>query len=407
MSRIQIDLPAKLRPVFSGKARYRGAHGGRGSGKTKSFALMTAVKGYQYGRMGVSGLILCGREHLKSLEESSLEEVKWAIQKYPFLSAYYEIGDKYVRSRDRRITYSFSGLRHNISSVKSKANILIAWIDEAEEVPETSWLNLIPTVRAEGPGWNSEIWATWNRAKRDSATNVRFSDEEKVAQVNWSDNPWFPEVLNEERLNHMAKFPETYEHVWEGDYLELTEAQVFNGLYETSHFDVEAHWDGPYHGFDFGFSQDPAAAVQAYIHDDCLYIRREGFKKGLELDYTAGFLTRQIPRIAMHVIRADSSRPESISYLARHGLPLITAAKKWPGSIEDGVEFIKQFRRVIIHPDCPNIAREFAMYSYKVDRLTGDIMPVIIDAHNHGIDALRYALAPLIRSRGRARIRSL
>lgn len=407
MTTATLKLPKKLQPVFSGRARYRGAHGGRGSGKTKSFALMTAVKGYQLGRSGVSGLILCGREHLKSLEESSLEEVKWAIRQEPWLQAYYEVGDKYVRSYDRRIQYSFSGLRHNISSIKSKANILIAWIDEAEEVPESSWMNLIPTVRAEGVGWNSEIWATWNRAKRDSATNLRFSDEKKVVQVNWSDNPWFPEVLNEERLRDQRLRPETYDHVWEGDYLELTDAQVFNNKYEVDYFEPAEDWDGPYHGLDFGFSQDPTAAVCAYIHDNVLYIRHEAFRIGLELDDTAPFLARQIPRIGMHVIRADNARPESISYLSRHGLPMITAAKKWPGSVEDGVEFIKSFDRVVIHPECTEIAKEFRMYSYKVDRLTGDIMPVIIDAYNHGIDALRYALAPLIRSRGKARIRSL
>ena len=70
--------------------------------------------------------------------------------------------------------------------------------------------------------------------------------------------------------------------------------------------------------------------------------------------------------------------------------------KKWAGSVEDGVAFIKSLDRVIIHPDCPETAREFRLYSYKRDRLSGDVMPKIVDANNHYIDALRYALQPMI-----------
>ena len=109
MTTAEIHLPPKLVSVFDGKARYRGAHGGRGSGKTRSFALMTAVKGYQFGMAGNEGQLLCAREHLNSLDESSLEEVKAAIRSISWLEAYYEIGEKFVRSRDGRIRYVFSG----------------------------------------------------------------------------------------------------------------------------------------------------------------------------------------------------------------------------------------------------------------------------------------------------------
>ena len=109
-----------------------------------------------------------------------------------------------------------------------------------------------------------------------------------------------------------------------------------------------------------------------------------------------------MPEMAQHTVRADSARPESISYLQRHGIPAITGVKKWAGSVEDGVAFIKSLEHVIIHSDCPETAREFRLYSYKQDRLSGDIMPKIVDANNHYIDALRYALQPLIGGHGEA-----
>ena len=103
MATARIELPAKLRPVFAGRADVRWACGGRGSAKTRSFAKMAAVRGYIYGMQGISGIILCARQFMNSLEDSSLEEVKRAIEDEPWLAAYYEIGEKFIRS-DRKST---------------------------------------------------------------------------------------------------------------------------------------------------------------------------------------------------------------------------------------------------------------------------------------------------------------
>ncbi|OFN57230.1 hypothetical protein HMPREF2541_01955 [Eikenella sp. HMSC061C02] len=86
-----------------------------------------------------------------------------------------------------------------------------------------------------------------------------------------------------------------------------------------------------------------------------------------------------------YVVRADSARPESISYLKRHGLPRITGVQKGKGSVEDGIEFIKSFKWVFIHPDAAATLREFKLYSYKTDRLSGDVLPVVLDENNHCI----------------------
>ncbi|MDO9957312.1 PBSX family phage terminase large subunit [Glaesserella parasuis] len=400
--KIQLNLPPKLIPVFTQQnVRYRGAYGGRGSAKTRTFAKMTAVVAYQRAMQGESGVILCGREFMNSLEDSSLEEIKQAIQSEPWLANFFDVGEKYVRTKCGRISYIFTGLRHNLDSIKSKARILLAWIDEAESVSEMAWRKLLPTVRESG----SEIWLTWNPEKKGSATDLRFrqyQDESMaIVEMNYSDNPWFPDVLEQERLRDKARLDDaTYRWIWEGDYLEESEAQVFRGKYQELEFKPLPDFEGPYHGLDFGFAHDPTAAIKCWVFNDELYIEYEAGKVGLELDDTATFLQKGIAGIEQYVIRADSARPESISYLKRHGLPRIDGVPKWKGSVEDGIAHIKSYKKIYIHPRCQQTLNEFRLYSYKTDRLSGDVLPTLVDAHNHYIDALRYALNPRIQRKG-------
>lgn len=218
MATAQIALPPKLVPVFLGDADFRGAYGGRGSGKSRSFAKMTAVKGYQWAKQGQEGVIVCGREYQNSLSESSMSEVKAAIRSEPWLGDAYDIGETYIKTRDGRIEYAFTGLHHNLESIKSKTRIMLLWVEEAETVTESAWEKAIPTVREEG----SEVWLTWNPERKRSATNLRFRVDppasSKIIELNWRDNPWFPDKLNRQRLEDLAKRPENYEHVWEGAY---------------------------------------------------------------------------------------------------------------------------------------------------------------------------------------------
>ena len=111
-------------------------------------------------------------------------------------------------------------------------------------------------------------------------------------------------------------------------------------------------------------------------------------------------LFNQVPGARDYAIRADNSRPEMISFMKRAGFK-IEAADKWPGCIVDRVSFLRNFEQIIIHPDCKHTAEEFRLYSYKTDKRTGDILPDIIDKHNHCIDALGYAITPLIRKKSR------
>jgi phage terminase large subunit len=222
MTTAQIALPNKLIPVFQGVADVRGAYGGRGSAKTRSFAKMVAVKGYIFGMANIQGQLLCTRQYMNSLEDSSLEECKRAIEDEPFLAAYYEIGDKYIKSRDGRIVFTFAGLDRNIGSIKSKGRILLCWVDEAEPVTDHAFTILVPTLREEGEGWNAELWVTWNPARKTAAVETRFRNSKdpriKIVKLNWRDNPKFPAVLERQRQRDLNERPDEYDHIWEGAY---------------------------------------------------------------------------------------------------------------------------------------------------------------------------------------------
>jgi len=274
VSKVDIELPPKLVPIFEGQARYRAAYGGRGGAKSRAFAMMTAVWGYKFGRSGKTGQILCLRQYMNSLSESSFAEIKSAIQAVPFLDDYYECGDHYIRSKDGRINYSFAGLTRNIDSIKSKARIILAFIDEAETVSEEAYMKLLPSIREE----NSECWVIWNPQSKDSATHKRFRinkpDGCKITAINWQDNPWMPQVLTNQRIEDLDLRPDTYGHVWDGDFLEFPEGAFWLREINTAQADgrvmkqpvVESH---PVHCFfDIGSSDGTAIWVVQIIGNE-------------------------------------------------------------------------------------------------------------------------------------------
>lgn len=242
MSTARVELPEKLIPVFDGPADVRGSRGGRGSGKTRSFAKMAAVFGMRFGTSGVSGIIVCARQFMNSLADSSLEECKRAIQDEPWLASYYDVGENYIKSRDGRISFAFSGLDRNIESIKSKGRILILWIDEAEPVTEEAFSIVGPTLREEGSDWNAELWVTWNPKRKSAAVEARYLGSTdpliKIAELNWRDNPKFPAKLERDRQRDLAERPEQYPHIWEGKH-----ATTLPGAYYAPHL-LKAELEG-------------------------------------------------------------------------------------------------------------------------------------------------------------------
>lgn len=399
MTEATITLPPKLVPVFSkprGAVQYRGAFGGRGSGKSFNFAKMAAIWGFAEPLR-----ILATREFQASIKESFHAELKAAIASEPWLEDHYDVGVDYLRGANGT-EFIFRGLRHGVSTIKSLAKIDLTIVEEAEDVPETSWLALEATVFRQP---KSELWPIWNPRREGSPVDMRFRkscpSNALIAEINWNDNPFFPQGLDTLRKREQERLdPNTYAHVWEGAYLENSDAQVFAGKFRVEDFEAGAGWDGPYQGGDFGFSQDPTAVVRCWVSSDRLYVSHEAGRVGLELDDTVRFIQQRIEGFANFVTRWDSARPESISHLKRHGFPRSESVSKWKGSVEDGISFLRSFREIIVHPRCVETIKEMRLYSYKVDKLTGDVLPSLIDANNHYIDALRYAITPMIKRNG-------
>lgn len=388
-SRKRVRFPPYAEAFFCAPARYRILYGGRGAGRSWTVARKLLV------RAGAEPIrILCAREMQSSIRDSVYRLLIDQAERLGLPG--FEATRDEIRHTGTGSLFIFEGLRHNVTKIKSMEGIDVAWVEEAERVSEESWNVLIPTIRKPG----SEIVVTFNPDQETDPTYRRFvirpPPDSVVLRVSSADNPWLPQVLRAERDYLYRVDPDAAAHVWGGECRTATDAQVLRGKWVVEEFDPAPDWN-PLHGADFGFAQDPTTLLRCYVQDRVLYISHEAYKIGLELDDTPAHWARHVPGAADYVIRADSARPESISYLRRHGVPRIASVAKWNGSVADGIAHLRQYERIVIHPRCKHTADEARHYSYKVDARTGDVLPQIVDANNHCLDALRYALEPLIR----------
>lgn len=198
--------------------------------------------------------------------------------------------------------------------------------------------------------------------------------------------------------------PVKYAHEYLGEAVGRAEQIVFHGKYRVKEFDTpppkDCYENRYFYGLDFGFANDPNALVRAFIKQEGeklnLYVDREVGGVGIELDDMPAMMDA-VPEVRRWKVKADCARPETIAFLAKRGYN-IEAAAKWQGSVEDGIEYLKSFGTIFVHPRCVQLADEMSKYSYKVDRHTKEILPVVVDKWNNYIDALRYALSDYIKS---------
>lgn len=382
---LRIPTPEVFLPLLE-PARYKGAHGGRGSGKSHFFAELLVERCLMEPRT----FAVCIREVQKSLDQSVkklLEDKIGALG----VGSMFDIKDKEIRTPGGGLIL-FQGMQnHTAESIKSLEGYTVAWVEEAQSLSQRSLDLLRPTIRSAG----SELWFSWNPSQPTDPIDRLLRGSEAmsgaiVVEANWKDNPWFPEVLQEEKEWDQRRDPEKYCHVWLGQYQTNSEARVFRN-WKIDTFDTPA--DATYYfGADWGYSIDPTVLVRCFLKGRTLYIDAEVYKVGCEIDRTPElFDTLESGMARKWAIRADSSRPETISYMKRHGYPRIIPADKGAGSVEDGIEFIKS-HDIIVHPRCKHTIDELTHYRWKTDPLTGDILPVLEDKHNHVIDALRYAV---------------
>jgi phage terminase large subunit len=383
----QIEFPEYYRDYFQPR-RYKGLRGGRGSGKSHCDAGHLILRAASEDDFRA----VCIREVQRSIADSVKQLLEDKITAYG-LGGFFKITEAEISGANgSRII--FKGMQnHTAASIKSLEGFDVAWVEEAQTLSAKSLELLTPTMRKPG----AEIWFTWNPENEDDPVDVFMRQEGKdflCKTVNWDDNPWFPEALRSEMERDRERDPDKYEHVWNGAYRGLSEARIFRS-FRSGRLDVPDNvvW---FYGADWGFSNDPAAAVRFCFPDPkTLYIRNEVYELGLPMESHPTFLAG-LPGSRDWPMRADNARPEIIDYCRRHGFPKIRAAKKGKGSVEDGISFVQSFD-VVIHPSCANTLREFQRYAYKTDQRTGEILPVVEDKNNHAIDALRYGCEGLHR----------
>lgn len=383
MSTLQIQTPRVYVPLLA-EARYKGAYGGRGSGKSHNFAEMLIEECIREKTDAV-----CLREIQKSLKFSvkKLLENKIASMN---AGSYFEVQNEQIKSAAGGVII-FQGMQdHTSESIKSLEGFKIAWFEEAQTASQRSLDLLRPTIRAPG----SQLWFSWNpRFATDPVDQLLRGPTPPpgaiVVEANYTDNPWFPAELQDEMEYDKRRDPDKYAHIWLGKYQSNTSSRVFKN-WTIEEFEVDPN-AVIRQGADWGFSVDPTVLVQAYIVGRRLYIPHEAYRVGCEIvDTPALFMS--LPDAEKWPMVADSARPETISHLRKNGFPKITAAIKGPKSVEEGIGFLQGFD-IVVHPRCTHTIDELTLYSYKTDPLDeSKVLPVLADKDNHVMDALRYAM---------------
>lgn len=440
---LELSPIAKVFEPLLVRRRFRGIKGGRGSGKSHFVGddlVETALA--QHVRC------VCAREVQNSIAESSKQliedKIELAAQRYSGAlfdpddpakvlvpgdkRRYWHFMSKW-RITEREISYGptdslfiFRGLQnHTAASIKSLEGFTDFWAEEAQTLTQRSLDLAIPTFRK-----GSQLTFTWNPLNKNDPVEKVFTDAGIVAQksgeprlpgqdedfclveANYYDNPWFPDELRRDMERDRARDIDKYNHVWLGKHKMMSEARVFkNWRIEDFAVGKDAVF---YLGADWGFSQDPTVLIACFIIGDTIYIPYEAYGVGVEIDKTPQMFDDLVrrpdgvtpdPRFHRMArkwpMTADSARPETISYMRRHGYPRIKPSIKGQGSVEDGIEFLRSFD-IVVHPRCVHTIDELSNYSYKIDPKTNEILPVLEDKKNHVIDALRYALETTRRS---------
>lgn len=386
-------------------ARYKVYYGGRGA--VKSWGFSEGLVRYADAPIGTyidrPERILCTREFQNSIKDSVHRLLSDTIQRMG-LDHRFDVTEKSIRNRVTEGEFIFKGLHNNVEGIKSTEGITKCWVEEAQTTTNDSWQTLIPTIRAE----DSEIWVSFNVTDEEAPTHVRFVTEENrppnsiVHHINYDSNPYLPQVLRDEMEFLKRVDYEAYEHVWLGYAKKISDAIIFGKKYRVESF-PDTLWNQAnqrrlYFGADFGFARDPSTLIRFFIIGNKLYIEYEAYGVGVELNEMKEFWD-SVPGSNNWPIKCDNARPETISFMRGKSYNA-SAAEKWKGSVEDGIAHLKGFDEIVIHERCKHVIQEARLYAYKKDKITGEILPIILDKHNHCWDAIRYGLDGYIQRRG-------
>jgi phage terminase large subunit len=385
MSLAKVSLPKWSDILLNQQADYKVIHGGRGSAKSWAAAMCAVIKAMQRKRF-----ILCTREVQLSIADSSKRTIEKQIELLGAQSEF-ETTLNSITHISTGSEFRFRGL----NDIRSFEGVDIVWIEEGQAISQKSLTDLLPTIRGKG----SELWITMNRQTENDPVDKLFLQGSTppntiIRKVNFDENPWFPDRLRTLMEWDKQNDYDKYRHVWLGEPVRHSEAQVFFGRWKVEPIPEPKANTRFYFGADWGFANDPTTLVRCWIDGRRLYIDKAVGGVGIEIDRTPQ-LFRQIEGSTKWPITADCSRPETISYMNRNGFRC-QPSKKGAGSIVDGVAFLRQFD-IIVAPDLKEVQDELSLYSYIIDKKTDAITPNIEDAHCDYVDATRYALEELMR----------
>jgi len=391
---VNVQFPEKLQPLFTPN-RLKVAHGGRGSAKSWGFARALLIQAAQ------SPLrVLCAREVQKSIKDSVHRLLSDQIQAMG-LGGHYEVLDTEIRGKNGSL-FLFAGLAtHTVESIKSFEGVDRCWVEEAQTVTKRSWDVLTPTIRQDG----SEIWVTLNPDMETDETYQRFvanaPEGAFVVQMNWKDNPWFPAVLEVERLETMRRDPDNYQNIWEGVPRRVSEGAIYRHeierLYEENRvrpvpydplLKVHTVWDlGFADSMAIGFWQRSGSELRCIDYIEGNY---------QTLDWYVGQIERRPWRWGKDFIPHDGrardfktgkSTEEHLKAMGRN--PEVLDQQ----SIEEGIKAARMvFPRIYFDKDkTVRLLECLKRYRRDINQKTQEPTAPLHDQYSHGADAFRYA----------------
>jgi phage terminase large subunit len=389
---MEYTLPPKLEPFEKVPARYKTAWGGRGSGKSWGVARLLLDFGTR-SRIRV----LCAREIQRTISESVHQLLRDQIAEMG-LSEFYTVTDTAIRGANGTEFY-FAGLRsQDAHKLKSYEGVDICWVEEAQVVSKRSWDILLPTIRKP----MSEIWVTFNPELDSDETYQRFvakpTEGSIVLKMNYSDNPWFPEVLEFERKALLSRDPEAYRNVWEGECRSAVEGAIFakevSALYESNRvrpvpydplLPVHTVWDLGWNDQTsiilvqrasevriIGYIEDSHRTLSDYVAQlrNMSYLWGQDWlpHDGRAKDYKSGKSAEEM----MKGMGRDVRIVENLD-------------------IESGIKAARMvFPRCYFDPSAERLLHCLKRYRRTINVSTNEPGPPLHDEHSHGADAFRY-----------------
>jgi phage terminase large subunit len=388
------QFPVKMASLFD-KARYKVYYGGRGAGKSHSAAKALLILGAKS-----QIRVLCAREYQTSIKDSVHKLLCDQIELMN-LHGFYEITQSAIRGKNGT-EFAFVGLKNNVANVKSYEGVDYCWVEEAQTVSRHSWNTLIPTIRKEG----SEIWITFNPELETDETYQRFvvrpPEQAVVQKINWSDNPWFPEVLALEKDSLKSRDPSAYQTVWEGLCRLTVDGAIFANEMQVAELDgriTKVAYDAtkPVHAiFDLGWADSTAIWFLQFVGMETRLIRyhedsQKTISHYLALMQTYGYMydTLWLPHDAQNKTLASNGK--SIEEIVRSAGYKTRIIERTP--IADSINAARTiFRNCWFdRENCYDGLQCLRHYRYDVDPETGQFSrQPLHDQYSHGADAFRY-----------------